>query len=148
MDKTTQFFTDSDWEGILLLVFFCKQYCSRCQSLDIWKAPQLYHVSSLFVTWRPPRLHGIWKDEGKIPICRFAWTFFPRLGLPWQFIQERFISCHYCCHYSNKTNCTVDDWMLHIQLALSFASFSSLLSTALSLFKDSEKIFPLLGNIN
>ena len=82
MDKTTQFFTDSDWEGILLLVFFCKQYCSRCQSLDIWKAPQLYHVSSLFVTWRPPRLHGIWKDEGKIPICRFAWTFFPRLGLP------------------------------------------------------------------
>ena len=36
-------------------------------------------------------MHGVWKDEGKIPIHHFAWTFFPWLGLPWKFIQEMFI---------------------------------------------------------
>lgn len=83
MHIPTQLFTDSNWEGILCyLVFFCKQCHGKCHNSDIWKAPQLQHLSSLFVIWKPAGLlDPLWKDEGKSPSSHFAWTFFPWLGL-------------------------------------------------------------------
>lgn len=68
---------DDNWGGVFCdLVFFCQQFCSKCQNSDIWKPSECYHLGSLFVVWRPAGLHDtLWKVVGKISSrCLDGWA--------------------------------------------------------------------------